>query len=170
MWNMVLPLVLLLGLAGCRGNNAGGTGRAATVPERFSCQITARYKEREISGGLRREGAGTLELTVEEPETLRGLRMIWNGETFRAEMEGLVYETGAGTLPEGALGSCLLRVFDTITVSGKKGTAIREGLQIQGETADGPFIVVINPDTGAPRSLELPSAELTAVFDGYSNL
>ena len=66
----------------------------------------------QVKGHLTRLTTGTLSLDIDEPETLKGMTMQWDGETVSVKMYGLSFGLDPAAVPETALGRSLLAALD----------------------------------------------------------
>lgn len=84
----VLACFVLL-LTSC---SPGAAGHTAPTFTGFSCKADIAYRDMTVKGRLSRVSAGTLTLEIEEPATLSGMKLSWDGEQVRVNMLGLSVE------------------------------------------------------------------------------
>lgn len=121
----------------------------------------------QIKGHLTRLTTGTLTLDIDEPETLKGMTMQWDGETVSVKMYGLSF---GWILPP-----CRKPPWrEPSRRPGRRpaslggGEVTENGLVTNGEAAGGAFTITSDPETGSLLSLELPSAQLKATFTNFA--
>ena len=143
----------------------GAAGSAGVDPLRRRCRLRRRQQ---VQGHLTRLTTGTLSLDIDEPETLKGMTMQWDGETVSVKMYGLSFGLDPAAVPETALGRSLLAALDAALHPSGEGKVTENGLVTNGEAAGGAFTITSDPETGSLLSLELPSAQLKATFTNFA--
>lgn len=133
----------------------------------FACDVAMHYRDMDVRGRLTRGAAGTLKMEFEAPASLKGMSMEWDGETMSAKMYGMTFEVDPASVPESALGRGLLDVLDSAMRAKDAGELTEDGLRINGETANGAYEMLSDPDTGNLISLKVPSLNLTADFSNF---
>ena len=147
----------------------GGGGKAETpVTTGFECDADLTYGDMQVKGHLTRLTTGTLIMDLEEPDTLKGMTMQWDGETVSVKMYGLSFGVDPSVLPETALGKSVLTALDAALHPDGEGEVTDKGLVTSGQAAGGTFTITSDPETGNLLSLEMPSAELSATFSNFS--
>jgi|LSQX01.1.fsa_nt_gb hypothetical protein len=133
----------------------------------FSCDVEVKYGEMDVKGRLTRSSAGTLIFDVNEPKTLNGLSMQWNGETISLKLHGFSFGVDPETVPQSALGKCILGVLDAALGMHDGGKVTDEGLVTKGSSSSGEFEILSDPKTGSLLRLRIPSENLTATFSNF---
>lgn len=136
----------------------------------FECDVAVRYGEMNVKGHLTRSSAGTLTMDVSEPETLKGMSMIWNGEKVTLKMYGLSFDVDPENIPQSALGLSILKALDAVLSDKGSGTITDKGFTTKGVLNGSEFEIVSDPSTGKLLSLNIPSLELTANFTNFTLL
>lgn len=137
------------------------------VASGFECDVALHYRDMDVKGHLTRISAGTLKMDIEEPASLKGMSMEWDGETISVKMYGMTFGVDPAEMPESALGKGLLDVFDTIVRKKDGGTLTDEGLKTAGESLNGEFEVLSDPATGSLLSMKVPELNLSAEFSNF---
>ncbi len=133
----------------------------------FSCDVDVKYQDMNVKGHLTRDSAGTLILDIEEPETIKGLSMHWNGETISLKLYGLSFDVNPETVPQSALGKSLLSVLDAAIGNQDGGEITEDGLMTKGTTVSGEFEILSDPQTGKLLMIRMPSNGLSAEFSNF---
>ena len=163
----MLALTFTVGVAACAaGGGKGGAERPVTTG--FECDADLTYRDMQVKGHLTRLTTGTLTLDIDEPETLKGMTMQWDGETVSVKMYGLSFGVDPAAVPQTALGKSLLAALDAALHPAGEGQVTESGLVTSGEAAGGSFTITSDPETGSLLALEIPSAELKATFTNFS--
>lgn len=158
-----LLLGLVLVFTGCRGATA-----AEPIGEGFTCAVKAIYRDLEVSGTLTRDGAGRLGLTFDEPSTLKGLTVQWDGENVTLSLGGMSFSVSPDAVPERALGEEIVSAFDTALRGEGKRTTENGKLIVEGNGSNGAYTLVFDAKTGEPLSLSVPALPLTVTFSDVS--
>lgn len=134
----------------------------------FSCDVEGTYQQMRVAGRLSRASAGTLRLEFTEPESLKGLSAVWDGETVSLKLFGISFEVPSGTLPESALGNELVAVFDA-ALRGEGEARVEEDITVyEGSCANGNrYTLTCDNYTGAPLSLSVPQLPLEVAFSDF---
>ena len=150
--------------------SCGQSGKSAQQPVTtdFACDVQLTYRDMNVSGHLTRYSAGTLSMDFEQPDTLSGLTMIWDGETISVKMHGLTFGVDPATVPESALGKGILDVLDTALRTDAGGQISGGQLKISGESVNGEFELISDPETGNLLSMKVPSLGITATFSNFA--
>ena len=157
---LLLTAVISAALVGC------GAERKSAKPEKLSGDIdkTAEITlfSREYKAELRRGGEGVWECGFTEPESLAGLKMTYNSENCRMELDGLQYQCDGTALPEYGLMPLLAGAVDTL-IEGKDISCTDHGdyTEETGETAGQKFTAKVKD--GELTELEVDKA-LTVRF------
>lgn len=156
-----LLLMLCLSVVGC---SKPTPPQPKTV--NFTCTFTARYQDLSVSGTLTRYTQGTLLLDFTEPETLRDIRALWDGEKMKVQYHGITFDVGNTDIPETALGKQLLTVLDNaLTTEGERdgNTVI-----VTGSINGAAYTYTYAADNGFPLSLTVPSLPLEVTFSNVT--
>ncbi|MDD2361815.1 MAG: hypothetical protein PHH84_02480 [Oscillospiraceae bacterium] len=133
----------------------------------FSCNIEAKYDEMNIKGYLTRSAAGTLRFDIDEPETLNGLSMQWDGNEISIKLNGISFNVEPDNIPQSALGKCILGALDSALGVRDAGELTDEGLLTKGVSSAGEFEIISDPATGSLLNLKMPSVKLEAKFSDF---
>lgn len=133
----------------------------------FECDVAVQYGDMNVKGHLTRSSAGTLQLDISEPETLKGMSMIWNGEKVILKLYGLSFDVNPENIPQSALGLSILKALDAMLSDKGSGEITSEGFITKGVLNGSEFEIISDPSTGKLLSLKIPSLELTANFTNF---
>lgn len=136
----------------------------------FECNAAIRYGDMNVKGHLKRSTAGTLEMDIDEPETLKGMSMVWNGEKITLKMYGLSFDVSPDNIPQSALGLSILKALDAMLSDKGSGRITGDGFTTSGVFNGSKFEIVSDPSTGKLLSLKIPSIELSADFTDFKLL
>lgn len=159
-------LCLVLAMSSC---NKSGDGAAPPVVTGFECDVRLTYRDMELAGHLTRLSAGTLTLAFTEPASLQDMTMTWDGENISMKMYGLTFGVDPSEIPESALGKGLVDALDVALRAGDSaGKITEEGIKTAGDSVNGQFEILSDPENGHLLSLEIPSLNLTAAFSNFT--
>lgn len=166
---LLLAVVLLL--TGCGGQGGGGTAPSQpdTLSNQFSCVADIHYNELDIKANVVSPSPGLYTIEVLEPASLKGLKVEWTGQQIQLGYLGLSVGIDPATLPDSLFGSILIDVFNK--AAAKDGMSIEAGeneLILHGKTDTGDFTVSMDRQTGALKSISVPSAGLEAQFSEFT--
>lgn len=156
LWCVLVAVVLLV--AGCRPS------AAEPQSAEFSCTVEATYRELNVKGTLTRYGAGTLALAFDEPETLNGLTVRWDGEAITLSLHGLEFTADAASVPESALGTEIVAALDAALRGEGERREAGGVLTVNGSGPNGAYTLTFDAQSGVPLALSVPSLPLTVTF------
>lgn len=145
-------------LGGC-GSSAGKPVRPVT--DGFSCRMEAAYGDMTVAGTLTRPGGDTLRLQFEQPASLSGVTLGYDGTQVTMELAGMSLKVSPEKVPQSALVQLLL---GALTASPTGGELTDEGYVVTGQLQDRAFTLVFDSATGLPISLSVPEDGLQAAF------
>ena len=90
-----------------------------------------------------------------EEMCIRDRSMEWDGETISVKYAGLSFGVDPAAVPESALGKGLLDALDAGFRSGGEGQMTDKGLSVTGQSVNGQFEMLSDPQTGQLLSLKL---------------
>lgn len=154
---IVLPMIAAVtaALAGC------GADRTSVKPEKLSGDIDKSAEitlfGREYKVELRRGGEGTWECGFTEPENLAGLKITYDSESCRMEMNALEYQCDKKALPEYGLMPLLATTLETLIEGKDVSCTERDGITVEtGKTAGQRFTAKVKD--GELTELEVEGA------------
>ena len=162
-----LCLVLLTALLLCTACNSQNKNPEKPVTTGFACDVDMTYQDMRVKGHLTRMSAGTLKMEFTEPATLNGMSMEWDGETISVKYAGLSFGVDPAAVPESALGKGLLDALDAGFRSGGEGQMTDKGLSVTGQSVNGQFEMLSDPQTGQLLSLKIPELKVAATFSNF---
>ena len=159
-------LCLILAMSSCQKS---GGGAEAPVVTGFECDGALTYRDMEITGHLTRLNAGTLTLAFTEPASLKDMTMMWDGENISMKMYGLTFGVDPSEIPESALGKGIVDALDVALRGGGGGARVtEEGVKTEGDSVNGQFELLSDPESGSLLSLKVPSLNLKADFSNFA--
>lgn len=161
---LLLLFPFLLSFCACSKMNS----KEEPVTTQFECDVDVQYGDMNVKGHIKRSTAGTLYLEVNEPATLDGLTMEWNGENISIKLYGLSYNINPDVIPQSALCQGIVDALDAAVETGKSGEATEDGITTTGECSSGEFTILSDPSTGNLLSLTVPSLEMIANFSNFT--
>ena len=156
---------LVLMLTSC---SPGAAGHTAPTFTGFSCNADIAYRDMTVKGRLSRVSAGTLTLDIEEPATLSGMTLSWDGEQVRVNMLGLSVNLDPADIPASALGSALVDTLDAALRVQDQAVLSDGVMKLEGECTAGGYTVTSDPETGALLTVSVPALELSATFADFT--
>lgn len=156
---LVLPLVMLCG--------CGESAAVLPITDGFTCHTAVSYREMSIEGTLACGKDGTVEMSFDQPKSLYGITLRWDGNEMKMALGDMSLAVPAEKVPQSALLCCLAGV---LAADHDEGVRADAGYVITGEVDGKAYELVCDPEIGAPISLALPEEELTAVFTEFKAL
>ena len=144
------------------------TSKEEPVTTDFECDVDVKYQDMNVKGHLTRSTAGTLTLDIDAPESLKGMTMIWNGESVSFKMYGLTFNVNPDSIPQSSLGQGIVNSLDAAMSKNTEKKVTDEGIVTKGEIEGGEFEIVSDSTTGNLISLSIPSLELEANFSNFA--
>ncbi len=157
-----LCCLLMLLTVGCAAEK-----EVQPVTDGFSCRADVTYRELALQGVLTRPGNGNLQFAFQEPASLSGIILGWDGQAMTMELGGVSIDIAEEQVPQSALIKCLLQVLASDV---SDGVLLQEGYTVSGEVQGTAYTLVCDPSTGLPLSLEVPENELYATFTDAARL
>ena len=162
-----LCLALLTALLLCTACHSQSQNPEKPVTTGFACDVDMTYQDMRVKGRLTRMSAGTLKMEFTEPATLNGMSMEWDGETISVKYAGLSFGVDPTAVPESALGKGLLDALDAGFRSGGEGRMTDKSLSVTGQSVNGQFEMLSDPQTGQLLSLKIPELKVAAAFSNF---
>lgn len=154
--NIMSVLMLVFLLCGC-GSEVLVTPVTRQIS--FTAEITY-YNECFVCEAAVDEN-GVMEMTVQSPEALRGLRFTLDGQDTTAELMGLTYTPRSENMPFVAVSRTL---YDLLTDCAEQHLEREDGNCVYSGTAgERPFTVTFAP-SGLPIKAEIPDDSFTVEF------
>ena len=149
--------VAFLCLCGC-----GQKGNIQPITDGFTAQATIRYKEMDVQGQFSCSSDGRVPMVFTEPKSLDGVTLGWTGEQMQMQLGGMSIAVKEDSMPDGGLIRCLVQVLSN--VGSKKGKQDGANYVISGKAEDKAYTLVCDANTGLPKSLSVPTENLTVEF------
>lgn len=147
-----------------------GCGESDAVPpitDGFTCHTEITYREMTLEGDLSCGKDGSVEISFDQPKSLYGITLRWDGREMRMALGEMSLTVAAEKVPQSALLCCLAQVLAS---DHETGSRTDTGYVITGEVEGKAYELVCDPDTGTPISLHIPEEELMATFTEFSVL
>ena len=154
-----VPMLLLVG--------CGDAAPASPITDGFSCHAAVTYREMDIEGDLTCGKDGTVELSFDQPKSLYGITLRWDGKEMKMALGEMSLAVPAEKVPQSALLCCLAQV---LAADHGGGTNTDDGYVIAGEVDGKTYELVCASDSGTPIALSMPEEELTATFTEFKTL
>ncbi|MCM1328662.1 MAG: hypothetical protein NC253_04400 [Ruminococcus sp.] len=167
---LIVPIVIILLL--CTACNKLGEVIPAKNPDLskpFQSAVKMRAGELELEGTVKRYGAGIWEMTVNSPETLAGLTLAGSDGGVNVSLGELNLELPAENISDKAVFALLFKAIDSAASGFEAGvltcTDTEDGRVCGGEFSGGTYTLTFDPQTLALTRLEIPEAEISAIFE-----
>ncbi len=145
-------------LGGC---GSGSSKPVQPVTDGFSCRMEATYGDMTVAGTLTCPDKETLRLQFEQPASLSGVTLGYDGAGITMELAGMSLRLDPEKVPQSALIRLLASVL-AATPSGGQWTD--EGYAVTGQIGDRAYTLVFDAATGMPDQLSVPEDGLQAKF------
>lgn len=162
-----LCLALLTAVLVCTACNSSANEPEKPVTTGFECDVNMTYQDMQVKGHLTRESAGTLQITFTEPAGLDGMSMQWDGENVTMKMGGISFGVDPSAIPQSALGKGLLDALDAGFRSSESGQMTEKGLATTGDSVNGQFEILSDPENGQLLSMQIPELNVAATFSNF---
>lgn len=149
----------------------GGCGKKTTIQpitDGFTAQADIRYKEMDVQGQFSCSEDGRVTMVFSLPKSLEGVTLGWDGTQMQMQLGGMTIAVDEDSMPDGGLIRCLTGVLSS--VEPKKGKQEGEDYVIDGEAKGVSFTLICDATTGLPKTLSVPSENLTATFSQVKTL
>ena len=143
----------------------GGCGKQTTIDpitDGFTAQASIRYKEMDVQGQFSCSADGRVTMVFVQPKSLDGVTLGWNGSEMQMRLGGMTIAVAEDSMPDGGLIRCLAVVLSA--VQPKEGEISGRDYVISGDADGTAYTLVCDAETGLPKSLTVPDADLTAEF------
>lgn len=117
------------------------------------------------SGAISKEGE--LTLTVNEPETIKGMKLMVKKDSLTAEFKGLTYTPKTEKLPAANVAQSLYSALSDALYRNPQVKTQDNNFFIESAENDKYYKIILT-ESGFPISMEIPSAALTAEFSNVS--
>lgn len=155
---LVTGWICLVLLSGCGSSSAKPT---QPVTDGFSCRMEATYGDMTVAGTLTCPGGRTLRLQFEQPTSLSGVTLGYDGGGISMELAGMSLRLDSEKVPQSALIRLLADVLSAVPADGQPTDA---GYAVTGQLDDRAYTLVFDADTGMPDCLSIPEEGLQAKF------
>jgi len=158
--SLVFSLVFLCGCAGTAANV-----KPVLTGITFETKLTFYNEVFCCSGQMSKEGV--LTLTVNEPETIKGMKLTVEKESLTAEFLGLTYSPKTEKLPFAGVAEVLYSAISDAVYRNPQVKTQDNTFFIESAENDKYYKIALT-ESGFPISAEIPSAALTAEFSNVS--
>ena len=121
----------------------------------MDCKLSVVQSEEEIVCHLNRTGPRMMDITVESPEEIQGLRFDWAGDGFSMVYAGISTERGQCMLPEYGFAFLVADVLEVASVG--EGLSMTGDCEYSGSVKGERFTLKVDPDTGWITKIDIPS-------------
>ena len=171
-----IPVVILSGLIiflFCRvlipDGGKNDTGGLLDSLLSFRCKAVISYNGIEAEADIVRSLDGSTRITLNTPETLEGLQFDFSEDSVSLNFKGLKLEVEPSSFLASSMASALVNAVDTALRDENFSVQEKDGaLEYSSKGESGAFILRLDPQTGAPLSLTVPSLGLDCAFSDYA--
>lgn len=170
-FSLLLGLLTALSLLFCAGCSSEPQTQEPPAVTGFSCDTDVSYQDMHVKGKLTRMEEGTLTFALDEPESLDGLTMKWDGETISFELYGMSFGVDPEQFRKAPLGQSIVNALDAVgqteaaAANAEDGSAVVTGTSVSGE-----FELAFDPASGQLLSLRFPDLGMNATFSNFQTV
>lgn len=155
-------------LCGCVNNDKNGTGNVS-VPLSFKTDLLININKSTVKANFDHKAPGVAQISVESPESLKGLVMNFEGSNCKISFNSIEWQTDMSNFPETSFGSAVISSLETL-IEGTSVESIKSGEKInhEGKGPLGNFTFVQNEETGFLESFNMPNLNLSIEFSNFT--
>lgn len=171
-WVSVVILSGLIFFLFCRvllPGKGADSGRLLDSLLNFHCKAAISYNGIEADADIVRSLDGSTRITLNSPETLQGLQFDFSEKGVSLNFKGLKLDVEPSSFLASSMASALANAVNTVLCDENVNIKKRDGkAEISSKGESGSFVLSLDPKTGAPLSLTVPSLGLDCVFSDYT--
>lgn len=168
----IRKILTLCGIAGvmvfsasCDIAKSGETVSSADIQDSFSCNAVIHYGDMESDSVLKRYGKGMWENEFSSPDTVAGVKLVFNNDDITASYKGLEFSVPKSAMPFQSMLCCLIEASDSVYESSDIVFNEKDGLLCyEGNIEQGDYEICFNAETGFIQSFSMPNMELEIEF------
>lgn len=123
----------------------------------------------EIQAHIARQSAQNCLITVTAPETLNGVTVECSGDTISLCYGAIKQPLDITKIPQAAFAPAIIRALDGISDFKEQNAAITDPV-LNISTDFGEIVAALDEQTGAIKTIEIPSQQVTVTFSSFKAL
>lgn len=153
----------------CSMNKNSESISTADIQDCFICDAVINYGELQANSSVKRYGKGMWENEFISPDTVAGVKLVFNNDEVTASYKGLEFSVPKSAMPFQSMLCCLIEAADNIYESQEITGSQEDGvICYEGTLEQGDYTICFNSETGFIQSFEMPNMELTMEFTNCS--
>jgi hypothetical protein len=168
----IRKILMLCGVSGvmmlsasCGIAKDGETVSSADIQDSFSCNAVIHYGDMESDSILKRYGKGMWENEFVSPDTIAGVKLVFNNDDVTASYKGLEFSVPKSAMPFQSMLCCLIEAADSVYESSEIIFNENDGLLCyEGNIEQGDYEICFDSATGFIHSFSMPNMELKIEF------
>ncbi len=158
--------VFTLLLTACNVKQDSEPLSTADIQDSFSCIASVKYGEYEAETTIKRYGKGMWENEFISPDTVAGVKLVFNNDEVNASYKGLEFSVPKSAMPYQAMLICMTEAVDSVYDSDEIVCHESDGvLCYEGKLEQGDYTINFDSETGFLKSFDMPNMELTIQFN-----
>lgn len=163
----IVMLLCMLFLSSCKG--IGSSKPQTDILFKTNADIT--YDNFEVTGTITRYGSGNWEMTINTPETLKGLVVTEKDGTIIAQLNGLNFSVSKDDLPVKSVFGLIFNAIDSAASDENAEVTTKDGIiSVTGDSALGSYTVDMDETSGNYLGIRIPDKKLSAVFSDFERI
>ena len=136
----------------------------------FTCKASVSYNGLTAEADVAHSPDGTTRITLNTPETLKGLQFDFSNEGASLNYKGLKLDVDAASFLASSMTAVIADTFAAaLTDAAFEVTEQNGALAYTARGNGGSFTLTFDKESGAPLSLNVPSLDLLCEFTEYRN-
>jgi len=136
----------------------------------FTCKATVSYNGLTAEADVARSPDGTTRITLNTPETLKGLQFDFSNEGASLNFKGLKLDVEAASFLASSMTAVIADAFaTTLRDAAFSPTEQGDAFSYTARGNGGSFTLTFDKESGAPLALNVPALDLTCEFSEYRN-
>ncbi len=168
MINFKIPFLILstaMIFTACDVKKESESLSTADIQDTFSCTASVKYGEYESDTMIKRYGKGMWENEFLSPDTLAGVKLVFDNDEITASYKGLEFSVPKSAMPYQAMLVCMTEAVDSVYDSDEIVCFEKDGmLCYEGKLEQGDYTINFDAETGFIKSFDMPNMELTVEF------
>lgn len=162
MKKIIAAVIAVLMLCACSAEPPKTSERLIT--DGFLADVEIKYGTLEATAQLEKQNDNYISLTLSQPAALSGMRFEYENGSFSCSYKGIEMDFDNTDETAMSVGGAVIDVINQLC-SGELEGANNDGVvEFSGNSIAGEFFAVIDPDSGAVKSIKIPSKQLECVF------
>ncbi len=141
------------------------------APLAFETDLLVKANELELTAHYKQQALGFGEISFLTPETLKDIKLIFEGVQCKIQYKNLSLGTDLTKLPESAFGTALMDALAARLEGVEITKTLQEGKwRFEGNAQAGGFLLVQDAESGNYEFMSIPSIDLTIEFQNFKRL